>query len=109
MTINDALRAIDARRNGVWDDPVLMEIGPLDTEQSDIQEIKTICLKAYGFTVGPRDPRINTNYTGAFMVCEAHEENELPTQDGRNGPWCVVGDDLKTLVNQGFDFIVSLT
>lgn len=70
-------------------------------------EQKIATLREHGFVVGERDPRLNTNFAGAFMVAEAHEESELPTQDGRNGPWCVVGDDLPTLVEMGYAFLES--
>lgn len=59
-------------------------------------------LQSWGFTVGPRDSRVNTNYPGAFMVIESHEDSELPTQDGRNGPWAIVGDDLNKLVREAY-------
>lgn len=65
-------------------------------------ETKTEWLRAQGFTVGTRDARLNTNYPGAFMVVEGHEDSELPTEDGRNGPWCIVGDDLAALVDQAY-------
>ena len=65
-------------------------------------------LLSYGFTIGQRDPRINSNYPGQFMVVEPYEESQLPTQDGRNGPWCVVGDNLSTLVCQGFEYLQSM-
>lgn len=73
------------------------------------QADKISFLRGYGFIVGDRDPRLNTNYTGKFMVVEAHEESELPTEDGSDGPWCVVGDNLTTLVDQGYEFLRSLT
>lgn len=60
-------------------------------------------LRARGFTVGARDPRINTNYPGAFMVVEAHDESELPTEDGSNGPWAIVGDDLQALIDEAYE------
>lgn len=69
---------------------------------------KVAALKEHGFTVWDRDPRLNRNYPGRFMVVEAHDESELPTDDGRNGPWCIVGDDLTVLVDQGYDFMISL-
>lgn len=54
----------------------------------------------WGFKVGTRDPRINTNYPGSYMAAEEHQYSELPTKDGSNGPWCIVGDDLTALVNE---------
>ena len=39
-----ALRAIVARVNGVWDDPDLMEFGPLSTESADVEEIAKLVL-----------------------------------------------------------------
>jgi len=67
-------------------------------------EQKMTVLQSYGFTVGDRDPRLNTNYPGSKIVVEAHDESELPTQDGRDGPWCLVGDDLSILVEEAFDW-----
>lgn len=69
---------------------------------SDIRS-KQAALEKMGFTVGKRDARLNTDFGGAFMVVEAHDESELPTRDGRNGPWCIVGDDLDALINEAFD------
>lgn len=79
------------------------EPAPLTFEQ------KVTILQSYGFAVGKRDPRLNTRFPGAFMVCEVSDEEELtrdydlPTEDGANGPWCVVGDDLAALVEQAMD------
>ncbi len=56
--------------------------------------------RAFGFKL---------NYPGKFMVTESYEENELPTEDGSNGPWCITGDDLDALVDEGYDFLSSLT
>jgi hypothetical protein len=61
-------------------------------------------LEAWGFTVGERTLPVNTNYPGKFMVVEPHERSELPTRDGSNGPWAVVGDDLSALIELAFDF-----
>jgi hypothetical protein len=55
-----------------------------------------------GFIIGDRNPRINTNYPGKFMVAESHEPSELPTKDGSNGPWCIVGDDLDKLIEEAY-------
>ena len=68
------------------------------------QQEKIAFLRSYGFVVGDRELRLNTNYPGQFMVAESYDENELPTEDGRNGPWCIVGDDLEALVDEGHDF-----
>lgn len=65
-------------------------------------------LTALGFTIGKRDPRVNTAYSGQFMVIEIHEESELPTKDGSNGPWAVVGDDLGVLIKTAYNFVTSL-
>lgn len=55
-------------------------------------------LERMGFIIGPRDSRTNTNYPGRYMVAEAYTEDELPTEDGSNGPWAIVGDDLDELI-----------
>lgn len=57
----------------------------------------------HGFICGIRDPFINTNYPGTHMIAEAYELSELPTKDGRNGPWAIVGDDYRALVREAFD------
>lgn len=67
---------------------------------------KVVALLSYGYTIGQRDSRLNRNYEGVFMVVEAYDEDMLPTDDGRNGPWCVVGDNLEELVNKAFDNLV---
>ena len=108
MIVKEALEAIDARLSGEWDNPSLVAFGPLmPDEADDIEAIKKRCLEDYGFIVGPRDPRLNMRFPGKFMVVESHEESELPTEDGRNGPFCVVGDYLGPLIDQGFMFLVS--
>ena len=63
---------------------------------------KLMWLLDQGFKCGVRDSRINTNYPGAYMVAEAHEESELPTKDGSNGPWCIVGDDYPKLISEAY-------
>ena len=60
-------------------------------------------LEAWGFTVGDRDPRLNTAFKGTKMVVESHEERELPTTCGSDGPWCIVGDDLDALIDQAYE------
>jgi hypothetical protein len=60
-------------------------------------------LKSYGFVIGDREPRLNTNYPGKFMVVEPYEECELPTEDGSDGPWCIVGDDLDVLIADAYE------
>lgn len=62
-------------------------------------------LKGLGWTVGPRDPRVNTAFAGQYMVCQPHEPHELPTRDASQGPWAVVGDDLADLVCEAWTFI----
>lgn len=70
-------------------------------------EQKVNALVAAGFTVGDRDHRLNTSFPGKFMVVEPYDEDELPTKDGRNGPWCLVGDDIQVLVAEGYDWFVQ--
>ncbi len=68
-------------------------------------------LRAYGYYVGPRDPRLNTRYSGTWMVmehatiAEAEAACDLPTESSANGPWCLVADDLRWLVQEAFDAI----
>lgn len=71
-------------------------------DKPKIDEAKAAALKSWGYTVGPRDARLNRNYEGLYMIVEAHDESELPTDDGANGPWCIVGNDLGKLVNEAY-------
>lgn len=64
---------------------------------------KKRALEAEGFIRGARDQRLNRFFRGDFMVVESHEESELPTDDGRDGPWCIVGDDLSELIEIAYD------
>lgn len=44
-------------------------------------------LEKYGFTIGDRDERLNINFPGSSMVCEATftdiGDYDLPTADGK--------------------------
>lgn len=70
---------------------------------------KIAFLRSHGWTVGDRDPRLNTDYVGKFMAVESYDESELPTRDGMNGPWCIVGDDLPALVDEAITFLTEIT
>lgn len=67
-----------------------------------IEQMRETMEKA-GMVIGDRDPRLNTDYPGRFMVAEPYTEDELPTKDGSNGPWCIVGDDLDALIRDSYD------
>jgi len=73
---------------------------------------KIAVLEAFDFTIGERDDRLNTDFDGNFMVVEAVDETineyDLPTRDGSNGPWCVVGDDLDSLVDTAYDYLADM-
>lgn len=66
-------------------------------------EQKRIALERAGFIVGQRDVRLNTDFAGRYMVAESYDEGELPTRDGSNGPWCIVGDDLDALIAEAYE------
>jgi hypothetical protein len=71
--------------------------------------LKERALRDWGFIIGPRDPRLNTNYKGRFMVVEEeYEDMRLPTRNGSNGPWCIVGNDLNALIGRAYDVWVSV-
>ena len=72
-------------------------------DQSIVKQIRA--LQAAGFVVGKRDPNMNRAFAGRFMVAEAYEPGT--TQDdaqGGDGVWCIVGDDMATLVREAFSF-----
>jgi hypothetical protein len=37
------------------------------------------------------------------MVAEVYEDTEMPTDNGADGPWCIVGDDLPALIRQAYE------
>jgi hypothetical protein len=109
MRATQALDAINARKTGVFDHSDLAIIGPLlpNTEQ-DITRIMRRCLEDYGFTVGDRNPALFTNHDGKFMVVESMEDAKLPCADGNDSnTWAVVGDDLPSLIDIAFDYVVG--
>lgn len=93
---------------GPWHNP--LDLAQWIAQQSYVKTVtchshddhKLIWLKAYGFVIGDRDPKINTNFSGNYMVSEQYGPDEVPTKDGRNGPWCVVGNDLKILIDAAY-------
>lgn len=68
---------------------------------------KVVALLSYGYTIGQRDSRLNRKHPGKHMVVEEYDEGMLPTDDGSNGPWCVVGDSLTKLIDEGWEHLQS--
>jgi hypothetical protein len=60
-------------------------------------------LESFGYVIGYRDPRLNMDFPGKYMVAEPYEASQLPTRDACNGPWCIVGDDLDALISHAAD------
>ena len=67
---------------------------------------KQAALLAYGYIVGERDLHMNTAHPGNVMVAEAH--SSIPTKDGSNGPWCIVGNDLAALIDEAYEHLMSV-
>lgn len=55
-----------------------------------------------GWIIGERDPRLNTDFRGQFMVAEPYEECELPTRNAANGPRCIVGDNPDEFIESAY-------
>lgn len=53
-------------------------------------------LISIGYYIGPRDPKRNKAFRGAYMVCE--DTTTGPSDDAGNGGFCIVGNDLTELV-----------
>jgi hypothetical protein len=72
------------------------------------QKMKELTVRCWKF--GKRDERLNTNYAGKFMVVENFDEEDygLPTLDGGNGPWCIVGDDLERLIDEAYSIFCDI-
>lgn len=69
-------------------------------------------LRSFGYTAGPRDPKMNSDTPGAFMVTEAGIPDDYPGQAGAGDGkqfYCVVGDNLRALVNETLDFPILST
>jgi len=54
-------------------------------------------LQKHGFVIGARDRNLNTAFSGKYMVAESYPPGTI-SRDGSDGPWCVVGDHLETLI-----------
>lgn len=110
MTPTDALAALKALEQGVWDDPALMSIGPIHPNNAVNREtIHRMFLAACGFTVGTRDPRVNTDYPGQYMAIEDYAGAELPCANGgESGSWAIVGDDERKLIADAFEYAIDV-
>lgn len=66
-------------------------------------------LESFGFVVGKRDPKMNSDHEGAFMVAEEVPEGYAGQRDGSDNEeiWCVVGDDMELLVSDAIDLVTS--
>ena len=58
-----------------------------------------------GWFVGVRDPKRNTDFEGVYMVCE--DLSEGPSEDARNGGFCIVGNDLAVLVEEAYSTLTA--
>ena len=66
---------------------------------------KSLKLYDMGFYVGIRDQKRNTMFPGNFMVAENIIDYEtVDSSDG--GGWCIVGDDLTSLINETYNHFV---
>ena len=60
-----------------------------------------------GWTIGQRNDhgvKLNMKFVGKYIAVEPHDESEAPTEDGSNGPWCIVGDDVDALLREAYEF-----
>jgi hypothetical protein len=74
-----------------------------EAADSKSEEEMIAALSYAGFIVRERDPRVNTDHQGKWMVIESDwEEHDLPTKDASNGPRCIVGDDCAAIVREAF-------
>lgn len=55
----------------------------------------------HGFYVGDRNPDRNKDFPGKYMVAEEYDIGR-PTNDASTGGFCIVGDDLDTLIGNAF-------
>lgn len=60
-------------------------------------------LYSRGYYIGPRDPNRNTDHAGEWMVC-GDPVSDVVTKDASTGGYCIVGDDMDTLIREAYDF-----
>ena len=63
---------------------------------------KKTFLEKHGWVCGLRDTRLNRAFAGRFMCAEPYDDDDTPTDDARNGPWCIVGDNLDPLIDEAY-------
>ena len=96
-----ALTARDFENGAVRDE--LYRLAQLAAAAPQMREaLERDALERSGFVIGARDARLNRNYRGAFMVAEPYTDEDTPTNDGSNGPFCIVGDNLSALIHEAF-------
>lgn len=110
LDLTETFEALEALRAGIWDNPSLMKFGPLmPSKKENSTELKRRWLaNALGFKIGDRDPQLNRNHAGRFMVLETPDDVIEPTNNGANGPWCIVGDDLDALIRKAFTVFADI-
>jgi|HubBroStandDraft_2_1064218.scaffolds.fasta_scaffold168171_3 hypothetical protein len=68
------------------------------------QERKAAELREHGFTIGKRNPLINTAFQGRYMVAVLESWDGRPTEDARPLPFATVGADLGELIDSAYSF-----
>ena len=61
-------------------------------------------LQEAGFTIGKRNPLINTAFKGRFMVAALDSWDGRPTEDARPLYFATVGDNLIELIEHAHSF-----
>ena len=64
-------------------------------------------LKLHGLYLSERDWRINRATEGAWQVTELYTDGTV-TEDARNGPWAIVGNDRALLVREALQQILFI-
>lgn len=77
-----------------------------NTEQTSERFARAHALQKEGYYIGPRDPKRNTVFKGAWMVC-ANPDFDNATLDGSVGGYCIVGDDLDDLIDTAFNNLLD--
>ena len=63
-------------------------------------------LRNSGITVDLRDPKMNSAFKGKFMICNPLEEGDpYPTEDASDGRFCIVGNDLPSLLDDAISLL----
>lgn len=75
----------------------------------DVPRDRVEAIRAAGLFIGERDPNMNKAFDGKWMVCAYLEARDpYPTDDAREGLFCIVGECPNALAEEAMVYIASM-